>query len=615
MNAHASCPIPLQENRWWRSLNRFEIGEPPPSRELGIANARLETAKAALDSDEYLRAEQRLEQTAQVLVELGATRDRLETRLDELQEGEAELPDRIKGIKDAALAEYAWARRLEARGEWEDAEARLGKVEATLASGEFTEREQRASKAEGLIIQLRTRNEAAERAAREAVRVATTLLEDENSELVARSALTQATAQRRDAEERVRKAAAQLREAEARLEDARHADMAGTLRGRIEDGDTCPVCEQPVHQVPPTTSYDTSAVEADVEGTRSEREAAEEWLRDATGVEQAAKADLRAAMNRLVESRERLQAAREGEEQQARLLGHCLDELARILGEGDPEVRLEEERTALDAIRAAAGAARKERDEKRAALDAVMGEERLAEKALSDLRMRIGTLGSKLSPDFEAPEAEPGPIRSALASLHSEWRRTRTRVEDTLGTLWGKIEAATARQAGEQVCVELFRTKLEEARTDRDGALEVRDEAVESEREAERKLSELRAVVERLGVFLDPGFRVTQGDPAAIRAALASLHVVWKRTTTDLARKVEEQQVEFTTATERLDEKRATYEIEDSIEVALAGVKADRSRIQADIDRDEILVAGVVELLHRRRSRGERCPVEPASGT
>ncbi len=572
-------------------------------RELGIATGRLETAKAALDSDEYRLASQSLDRSVRKLAELEAARDRLEARLVELQEGEAELPDLIKGIKDAALAEYAWARRVEARGEWEDAEERLGKAEATLSSEEFIGREQRVGAARDLIIHLRTRNEAVERVAREAEVCAVTLRQDDNSEVAARSALTQATVQRRESAGRVREAESRVREAEGRLHDARHADMAGTLRDRIEAGETCPVCEQPVYEVPLTTAVDTSAAEADVRGARAERGIAEEQLRDATGLEQAAKAELGAAIDRVVESRERLQAAHEDEERQAHLLRECHEELAHLIGEGDPEVRLEEERAALDAIRASAGVARKERDEKRAALDAAMGEEQLAEKALSDLRMRIGTLGSKLSPEFGAPEAEPGSIRAALSSLHSEWRLTVSLVEDTLGTQREKIEAASARQAEEQACVELFRTEIKEARANRDRALKVRDEVVESERNADRRLSELRAVVERLGVFLEPDFRVTRGDPTSVRAALVSLHAAWKRTATDLERTVAEQQVEFRTATERLDEKRATYRIKDSIEVALAEVRADRKRIQAGIEQDEVLVAGVAELRQQRRTR------------
>ena len=97
-------------------------------------------------------------------------------------------------------------------------------------------------------------------------------------------------------------------------------------------------------------------------------------------------------------------------------------------------VRLEEERTALDGLRAAVREARKVREEKRAALDAALEEERRARQALSDLRTRIGRLGTMLHIDFDVPEGDPDAVRTALASLHADWRRTMTHLEDALRT-------------------------------------------------------------------------------------------------------------------------------------------------------------------------------------
>ena len=574
--------------------------------ELRIATDCLENAEAALESEECKRVAQSLEKTEALLVQLETARNRIETRLGELRAEEAELPDRIKGIETVALAEYAWARRVEARGEWEDATAHLDELEAMVASEEFTGRERRAARAGDLIIRLQARKESAEQAARETTRMATTLERDEASEVSARSALVTATSDREEAEEAARQAAYDLREAERRLQDARHADMAGTLRDQIESGDTCPVCEQPVHQVPPATTGDTVAAEAAVERAHSERDSAEERLRQVIGAEQAAKAELGAAEARVAASRRRLDEAHLEVERHGALLNECHQELGRLLGDGDPELRLEEERTALNALRASAEAARKEREQKRAVLDAAMEDERQAQKTLSDLRTRIGTLGSKLGSDFEMPDVEPDAVRAALASLHTEWRRTIVHLEDTIQKERAKIDVVSARQAEEQAYVDAFQTAVDEARAGRDEALEVRDKAAAVKQESGDDLFDLRARVGRLGVVLDPEFQVPGGDPAAVRTALLSLDARWNRTTTDLERTVEEQRIELGATADRLDDERARYGIESSIEVALAEVRVGRNRLQADIERDENLVAGVVELLHERRRRGNQ---------
>ncbi|MCY4371853.1 MAG: SMC family ATPase [bacterium] len=572
-------------------------------RELGVAADRLEKAAAALESEVYRQAVKNLDKTAQLLAEIEAARDRTGSRLERLRKAEAALPERIKSIKTLALAEYAWARSVEARREWEDSGARLDEAEALLASRAFTGREERAARAAGLIIQLEARHEAADRAAREVVRVITTLKADETSERVTRSALLVATAERQDAEEGAAGAAVRLREAEGRLQDARHADMAGALRDQLSSGETCPVCEQPVHRVPSATRGDVSAAEGGVDRARSERNIAEERLREAIGGERAAEEKLDAAAARVAESRDRLEISREEDMQQAALLGRCLDELVGLLGEGDPKSRLDEERAALSALRATALAARQEREEKRAELDSAIEEERNAENALSELRTRIGTLGAKLDPDFKVPEPEPDAVRTALASLHTDWRRTTAHLEETFRTEQQKIDVARVRQVEEQARVDLFRTAANEARVGRDKALGVRDNAVAIEQVAGRDLSDLRASVGRLGAFLDPDFQVHQGDPAAVRDGLVWLHTGWNRTAADLESAVRDHGAERQEAVDRLGKEKARFEVEDSIEASLAEVRARARQIEADVKRDEKLVAGVVELLNERRKR------------
>ena len=56
-------------------------------------------------------------------------------------------------------------------------------------------------------------------------------------------------------------------------------------------------------------------------------------------------------------------------------------------------------------------------------------------------------------------------------------------------------------------------------------------------------------------------------------------------------------------AAARLDQERARHGIEGSIDAALAEVRARREQTETDIEREEDLVAGAVELVHERRRR------------
>ena len=565
-------------------------------QELGAATDRLEKEEEVLNSEECRLAVQNLDSTARMLVRLEATRDRIETRLSDLRKTEEELPDLIRGQDTAAASEQARARGAEARREWEEATARFADVEARVTSEDFNSRRQRAHRAGGLLIQLRTRRETAERAAREAVRLGKTLEEHEASEQSARSTLARAISERRVAEDEAGHAGAHLQEAEDRLQDARHADMAGTLRDRLVSGEQCPVCDRPVHRVPSGIKGDTSAAEEAVHRARLDRKSSEERLRKAIGDEQAAKAERDATANRIAEFRDYLQAAQENRNRQVTQVGQCLAELAGLVGEGDPAVLLKEEQAAIEAIEVAAVTARREREVKRSGLDRAIEEERRYESALSDLRARIGTLGAKLEPDFDAPDAEPDAVRAGLASLHEGWLRTIEHLEGTLRAEQQEIKVVSAQQAKAQTRVEAFRRAVTEARSARDRALQARDEAVSLEQEAGNALSDLRARVGRLGAFLDPDFQVLQGDPDAVRTGLASLHAGWQSAMSDLRCAVDEYRTEREAATYRLEKEQTRYGITGSIEEALAEVRARFDQMENLIERDEQQVAAAGEL-------------------
>ena len=573
--------------------------------EHGLANAAkcLEEAKTALESDEYALGRTRLDDAGSLVAERERAGEKIEGRLGELRSRTGRLPDRVKGIQAVALAELAWVRREEASREWRSAAERLREVETLVDSEEFRRREGRLDTASGLIVQCNERRQSADRAAAETHRLADALQADEAAQGSARSTLARAGSLREAAKVESWETALVLREAEDRLQEARHADMAGSLRNELSSGDTCPVCHQAVHQVPAVVAGDTDAARAEVERNRTRRDEAEERLRQATGAEQAAKAELTAAADRVTASRQRIAQARQEEELGNSRLDAIQGELRALLGDGDPTLRLEEERADLDALRATAKKARAESEARRDALDTARREEGRAQEELSDLRTRIGTLGTLLDAEFNVPEGDPGAIRAALDDLHAEWRRTVARLEEALRTEREKLEAASVRRAEEEAYVDTFHAALDEAQAARDEALEARDEAIGFDEQCRRRVNELRMRIGRLGVVLDSSFVLPDDDPEVVRDALGSLHTGWNDATAALELTVEEQSAEGSVAVAQLDQERCRYGIEGSIEAALAEVGARRGQIVAAIEREQELVAGAVELLHERRSR------------
>ena len=570
-------------------------------RERAVASDCLAEAEAAVGSEEFKKRERCWEKAAGLVVQLESGRDGTDRRLSELRYRAVDLPDQVKGNRSVALSEYARSRRVEADRELEAASARLADAEAAVGFAEFKEREKRVEEAARLVIQMEARQEAADRASADVVLVTTTVESDERSVEKARSALDTAQSDLDQAEAAAKEADSNLKKAEHRLLDARHADMAGSLRGRMTSGDECPVCEQPVHEVPPTVGGDTAAAEEAVDQARSERENSERRLRTTTGIVEATKAGLTAAERRLAESRRRLAETLQTGEQQRTLLDICCDELGRLLGEGDPVVRLGEERSALDAFRAAVERARTVRDEKRAALDDAVQRWRRAQEDLSNLRTEIVGVAALLQTDFQIPEGDPEAVRAALTSLHTQWNRTTTELERTLQEQRTKAQAESARLAEERSALDAFRAAVERARTVRDEKRAALDDAVQRDRRAQEDLSNLRTEIVGVAALLQTDFQIPEGDPEAVRAALTSLHTQWNRTTTELERIVQDERTRVETASIRLAEARTEHGIEGSMEAALAEVRAKRGHIEAGIEQDEKLVADVVKLLDERR--------------
>ncbi len=599
----AELPDPVWSEKALAMVEQAGLKVSSAEQKLQVVSDRLVEAEEHLESEEFEQELERVEESTELLSQLEAVRVGIEARLDDLSRRAREIPDRLEGERVVLQAERGSARRVEADREWSTASTVLERAERVLLSDDFLERRRRAEEASTLMVRVHAADLSLQDAVLESRQATDNLAEDEAAETEARSALDRAGSSRERVETAARQATSRLAVARDRLQEALHADMAGSLRERLASGDACPVCEQPVHRVPPAAGGDTDAARRRVERARSERDTTEKLVRSAVGTEQAARARLDASAERRAASILSLVELRGKEEQRHAQLAKYQDRLRGLLGDGPPEVRLDEERAALDGLTAAAEEARVARDEARAALDEAMEEQRRVQEAVSDLRTRIGTLGAMLHADFPAPESGPGAVRQGLAHLDNEWRRTIANLTDDLRREQQKIEAAALQRTKAQARVDAFRQAASDARTARDQARDSLDKAVTLEKQARRKLSDLLARIGSLGVVLHSNFRIPRDDPDALRAALASLHEGWRHETGELEATVERSHSERGKATAGLQELRDEYRIDGSIDSALAELRAKHDHIAAEVDRHEKLVAGLDGLREERRKR------------
>ena len=376
-----------------------------------------------------------------------ASRKAAETRLAELRNRAGDLPDQAEAGRRLERARGVRALLEEAEKELEGASTRLAEAEKATAAEEFKEREKKCNKADLWIDRLGGRQKALEEAAAEAARATAEAEKGERSVEEAGAKLASAEAGLEAAEATAREADSGLRRAEKLLQGARHADMAGSLREGLAEGDDCPVCEQQVHRVPPVAPGAAAAAEEGVESARSMQQESQERLRAATGAVQAAKAALEAAEQRLSDSRRRVEEARKSEAEQRDLLHRSRAEIEALLGEGDPAALLEAERAALEALRSEAAAARRDREAKLGRVNEAAADEKQAQSYVAALKTRISVVAALLGTDADIPKDDSEAVGSALTALHQEWNQITSGLERTIEAEQAKAEADSDRLA------------------------------------------------------------------------------------------------------------------------------------------------------------------------
>ncbi|MGZ8581012.1 MAG: AAA family ATPase [Actinomycetota bacterium] len=209
-------------------------------------------------------------------------------------------------------------------------------------------------------------------------------------------------------------ASATVADAEQALHEARHADMARSLRTALVPGQSCPVCEQAVATIPKAGRAPAIAGAEQTLGRARRSES------KARALHQSAAADAAAAEERLGSARARaeeraqdLERAEEAMRVADAALAAAQSELVDRLGEGDPRALIEERTRELAEASAAVERANAAATDARQALDQArrLGEE--SRSRVTALANRLASVWGLLGETREvAPEAEA--VRAAF---------------------------------------------------------------------------------------------------------------------------------------------------------------------------------------------------------
>jgi DNA repair protein SbcC/Rad50 len=223
-----------------------------------------------------------------------------------------------------------------------------------------------------------------------------------------------------EARERLEQCSIELGDAEQRYHDASHADMATTLRRGLEEGESCPVCEQTVGIVPPLLAgaADVEASLAELQASRDLRSEAAESHTKASALLESARTAHQEAMRRSEEAAETVQELEERLDRAGEAAAATAAELRTLLGSDDVDGTLSEMRELQGSAAAGLDAAAAARDRARSDHDAAIEAEQSAGKRLADLRVALTAIAARLE---DAPEVgdDPESIAEAAGTLQA----------------------------------------------------------------------------------------------------------------------------------------------------------------------------------------------------
>ena len=217
---------------------------------------------------------------------------------------------------------------------------------------------------------------------------------------------------------------------------------AHAVRADLVVGEPCPVCSRPVKEIPEIeapAAVDT-AERAVADGEQEAERLGEASLRAATEAAQSGTAAA-AAEEARINAAQTATGAGEAAERDRTALDEAAAAVAALLGEGDPEQRLAELRTAVEAAESTLSETTSTEQEARAALEEARAVAAAAVAALASLRTELATLIGALDVSAEVAES-PESLRSALVAVGEAWIGQMRAAKEDLERATEKAEAA-----------------------------------------------------------------------------------------------------------------------------------------------------------------------------
>ncbi|MFQ5553880.1 MAG: AAA family ATPase [Acidimicrobiia bacterium] len=409
---------------------------------------RIELAAAVERIEAMEKAEPRLLELAERSKTASLRMEEAARRAGELDEIAEKLPGTVMTEETVAAAVGASSARKRLAATLEQAQADLAVREAelayALADGLQTRLEEAADRLAARDPEVRALAVARDRMTSLAKRI-----EQAVGDVDAKQSSVAESEAKAIASEQAATAARDLAAAAgAELHEARHVDMAQALRGRLEIGAPCPVCDQDVPTLPPAVpgseleQLETAATNARVaaeagSATHAEAVARLEAARTAAGAAQTLASSLRA---------EEAAAAGGVEEAQRRVA--AIDEaLASLLGDGDPAGSLADARARLGALTDSVTSARRTVDGCRREHDEAIRHEQNAVRDLSAIRVTLVDVAARLDASLPPATDDPASVATTLDALraaHSERRDALAQERDVDRVT---LEEASAEQA------------------------------------------------------------------------------------------------------------------------------------------------------------------------
>lgn len=358
------------------------------------------------------------------------------------------LPDQKKSDKTIRDAEQAAAKIAEAVARLEEASSVAAKANSKLKSPEFQEQNDGYQKAKELIGSLEGLQKAFEITCRRATDATQQLKEVEDQLENSRCDLKSAQDKLSEAKKKAEQSEQDYEETEKAYWEARHQNMAAELRSDLEQDGDCPVCEQPVHEIPPPiTGTGVPQAEKRFQKAKVVRKDDLSALQYATSEEREAVVSLEAAEENLENSKVVAESAANEKAEAQKDLKKRLMDLEKLLGEGDPIVRLQEEKSALNEIRNQAEQARDAEGEARVAEAEARSSGKRAQQELGELRDQLLNVATRLEMEISVAVNDPPAVREALRGVLQERGRIVAELTDKLDKSQTDLKATEERRA------------------------------------------------------------------------------------------------------------------------------------------------------------------------